>query len=146
MIQSTSLEAYYRIKEDGLLSRLRFEVYEAIVKIGRPITQGEIQEYFFPSIKGAGGSVGGRFSELERRGVIKSIGTRQCEITGNNKLIYIPTNELPVNPPKFKSKKQVSQEALTKAEDIKKNAYHIMPLQLDAEMSDIIELLKQLIK
>jgi hypothetical protein len=97
MPRATSLAAYRAIQENGLLSKRRFEVYDAIVHHG-PITQGETwKEHFLNKQRH---DIGPRFAELERRGVIRIVGTRPCRVTGRSAYIYEATDALPIDPPK----------------------------------------------
>lgn len=89
-MRKTSLDAYYEIKKSGLLSERRFQVYEIIVKRG-PITQSELTSMF----PGRDNSMRPRFAELEVLGVIRSIGTRTCRITGRNVHEWAATSGLP---------------------------------------------------
>lgn len=104
-MQSTSLEAYLKIKSLGLLSPRRFEVYEVLAKYGAQ-TQSEV----FSKL----GLIGEkrvcytpRFAELERQGVIRVVGEKACSVTGKNCKIWKVTDELP-RP--FKIEKKIMSE------------------------------------
>ncbi len=94
MIQQTSIEAYHQIKEKGLLSKLRFEVYETLFFHGS-MTQGECWKNHFPNRQRH--DVCPRFAELERRGVIRCVGERPCAVTGRNAMVWELTNRLPIS-------------------------------------------------
>ena len=98
-MRQTSIDAYNKIKNEGLLSELRFEVYSVIFKNG-PITQGEAAKHF---MHGDRNVVSPRFAELNRRGVICCVGSRPCKVTGINCMIWDSTGKLPVEPEKKKS-------------------------------------------
>ena len=94
MTRSTSIETYRQIESEGLLSRLRFDVYKVLFN-GGPMTQGEVVDRF-------GGvprpSITPRFAELERFGVIESIGERPCRVTGRKSMVWQTNDRLPVKP------------------------------------------------
>ena len=92
-MRQTSVDSYNLIKEQGLLSRLQFDVYHVIFTNG-PITQGETwSEYFYKSQRHA---IAPRFAELERRGVIEVVGERVCRLSGRNCTIWDVTGKIPV--------------------------------------------------
>jgi hypothetical protein len=93
-MRDTSTDAYRLIKAKGLLSKLRFLVYETIVQHG-PVSISEILQYAAQEKRNTG-SLTGRISELERMGVIKDSYRGPCPVTGNNVIFWVATNELPV--------------------------------------------------
>lgn len=92
IVRSTSAEAYYQIKEEGLLSKRRWEVYDALFTCG-PSTQMEC----YKSLKTntPRDSFTPRFTELKRLGVVKELGERECSVTGRNVLVWDITGRLP---------------------------------------------------
>lgn len=112
MTRRTSIDVYNKIKEDGLLSKLRFEVYEILFKYG-PLTQMELckktngvrqDRTYMP-----------RFAELKNMGVLEDIGTKECSITGREVLLWDVTNRLPV---KFEKPQRI------KCKNCNGNGYH----------------------
>ncbi len=101
MIRPTSIEVYRRIKEEGLLSQLRFEVYEILYKYG-PLTAGECWSGFFSNRQRS--SISARMSELETRGVIYQQAERICGLTGNKAIAWATTDSLPADPTPAKKK------------------------------------------
>jgi len=93
MIQRTSLEVYHRIKSEGLLSQLRFEVYEILFRHG-PLTAGEVWSRYFRERRQRS-SISARMSELERRGAIVVHEARACGYTGNTSIAWRTTNNIP---------------------------------------------------
>ena len=67
-MRRTSIEVYQKIQAMGLLSQLRFEVYEVLVNHG-PLTAGEVWDRFFKN-KRQRSSISARMSELEERAVV----------------------------------------------------------------------------
>lgn len=96
MIRKTSVEVYRRIQEEGLLSKLRFEVYSILYKYG-PLTAGECWSGFFPNRQRS--SISARMSELEARGVVFQQSERICALTKNKAIAWATTDSLPVDPP-----------------------------------------------
>lgn len=88
----TSIEAYNKIKENGLLGRLQFKVYEHVFK-NKPITQKKTCVSFGMRDER---SITPRFAELRRYGVLRTCGEIACEYTGFTVDLWETTNELPV--------------------------------------------------
>ena len=93
MNRQTSKKAYREIKAEGLLSKMRFIVYDFIYQNG-PVTQ---KQAIIQLGKGRqkGGTFTGRFSELENIGVIKIVGETVCEDTGRSVHLWDVTPDLP---------------------------------------------------
>jgi hypothetical protein len=94
MRKKTSDEIFYRIKSEGLLSKLKWSVYEVIYKHG-PITANEVWKFHLSHLQQR--SVTPRTSELEELGVICEIIRRDCQVTGNNCVAWETTDNLPKN-------------------------------------------------
>jgi hypothetical protein len=79
-VRQTSIAAYNQIKADGTLSRMRWKVYDYLFHHG-PLTRTEVDM----GLKGPGEvnpSYHKRLSELERQGVVTTVGRKTCNITG----------------------------------------------------------------
>lgn len=106
MIRQTSINVYHEIRDNGLLSKLRFTVYEALFKHG-PMTQMELchllrgDKYSYDRQ-----SLTPRFAELLDAGVIKDVGKRKCSITGNEVLVWDVTDRLPKKVTRLFSRKK----------------------------------------
>ena len=94
MIRDTSIEAYQTIKQEGLLSRARLEVYLALFSMG-PCTAGELFIKRVSAHKLVKGSVCARLTELRQIGVVKEVGEKICEATGQNVILWDVTSKLP---------------------------------------------------
>lgn len=92
MTRRTSIEVYQKIKSEGLLSALRFTVYECLFNYG-PLSQMETCKYI--GSKHQDRSIMPRFAELEKIGAIESIGEKKCSVTGRNVLIWDVTDRIP---------------------------------------------------
>jgi len=91
-VRNTSIEAYNQIKENNLLSKLRFEVYHALFHHG-PLTQGELWSRYFPDKQRH--SICPRFKELLDRDVIECVGERPCGYTGVQSMVWDVNAKLP---------------------------------------------------
>ena len=109
--RQTSIDCYNQIKSEGLLSKMRFKVYEAILKKA-PCTSGEA----FATMTTKENQISqsrARFTELRELGVIYEVRNRKCTITGMNVIEWDLTDKLPINVKKNnKTKKQRINDAL----------------------------------
>lgn len=95
-MRRTSIDAYNKIKENGLLSRRRLEVYEVLFYNG-PLTSGEAFQLLnkLSPIRNLTQSRA-RFTELCQMGVIYEVRTRVCRVTGMNVIEWDVTDRLPI--------------------------------------------------
>ena len=118
--RQTSIDCYNKIKEQGLLSNMRFKVYEAILKKA-PCTSGEA----FATMTTKENQISqsrARFTELRELGVIYEKGEKKCSITGRNVIEWDLTDRLPVNIKNpNKTKKQRLDDALNSLRELYKN-------------------------
>ncbi len=100
MTRDTSVEAYREIKENGLLSKQRWEVYDLLFEYG-PRTAAELwqvsprrhtQDYRPANIN--------RLGELRDCGVVKELEPRKCSVTGRRVIVWDVTRYTPVKPVK----------------------------------------------
>ena len=116
-IRQTSIDCYNKIKQEGLLSKRRLEVYEAILK-NAPCTTNEALKDLYSGSHG----VGSRTTELRDVGVIYEKGEKKCSITGRNVIEWDLTDRLPVNLKKTnKTKKHRTDDALNSLRELYKN-------------------------
>jgi len=117
--RQTSIDCYNEIRANGLLSKRRFETFEAIMKIA-PCTASEVQQSI--NYNNGGRDCMKRISELRDRGVIYEVRTRACNVTGRNVIEWDLTDRLPVNVKKtIKTKKQRINDALNLLRVLYKN-------------------------
>tara|TARA_R110002050_G_scaffold243227_1_gene379744 strand:+ start:162 stop:584 length:423 start_codon:yes stop_codon:yes gene_type:complete len=110
-IRQTSIDCYRKIKEQGLLSKKRFEVYQAILKKS-PCTSGEAFAIMTTKENQISQSRA-RFTELRELGVIYEVRNRKCTITGMNVIEWDLTDRLPVTVKNTnKTKKQKVNDVL----------------------------------
>jgi len=93
--RQTSIDCYNQIKIDGSLSKMRFEVYEAIF-MNAPCTSSEAMINRLNSSNVLSQSRA-RFTELRELGVIYEKGEKKCSITGRNVIEWDLTDRLPTN-------------------------------------------------
>jgi hypothetical protein len=92
-VRKTSIEAYKEIESNGLLEGLLWITYRALYQFGpmtqnetcRKINNGDIQDR----------SIMPRFAQLKKYGVIEEIGTKKCDVTGREVLLWDVTANLP---------------------------------------------------
>lgn len=90
-MRHTSIETYHQIREEGLLSKIRFQVYDVLYQHG-PLTQNEVARRIPGAVQH---SVSPRFAELESLGVVSASDERMCAVSGRNVLTWRVTGKLP---------------------------------------------------
>jgi len=118
-MRQTSIDCFNQIKQEGLLSKRRLEVYEALLS-SAPCTSSEAIRNAKTTFGVFG--VSSRFTELRDLGVIYEKGEKQCSITGRNVIEWDLTDKLPTNfknPRKTKSEKK--KAALNSLRELYKN-------------------------
>ena len=85
--RSTSSQAWKQINEQGLLPKMRLDVYNWIYSNG-PATAREIE-------RGTNRHANKRLSELRLQGVIQETRTRICNVTGRSVIEWDVTDSLP---------------------------------------------------
>jgi len=120
-MRQTSIDCYNQIKAEGLLSKRRLEVYEAILK-SAPCSSGEAFSKMLTSSNVISQSRA-RFTELRELGVIYEVGVKKCSITNRNVIEWDLTDNLPfeLEKNKTKSKKTKINEVLSLIERLGKN-------------------------
>jgi len=117
--RQTSIDCYNEIRANGLLSKRRFEVYEALLS-SAPCTSSEAIRNAKTTFGVFG--VSSRFTELRDLGVIYEVRTRECTVTGRNVIEWDLTDRLPVNVKKSnKTKKNKIDDALNSLRELYKN-------------------------
>jgi hypothetical protein len=90
-MRQTSVEAFNKIKETGLLSKRRWQVYEWLYYHG-PATARQVSNAIAGAWK--------RVSELEQVGLVAETGKTKCSHTGQTVTLWDVTAALPVKPEK----------------------------------------------
>ena len=128
-VRETSQEAFDALKQAGVLSAQRWDVYSWLYTHG-PATSGE-----FMAWKGAqtGRSMvmdqsRAIFTHLRERCLIKEVGTRACRITGKRCIEWDVTSAKAPTVPRRRTSKQKLQEAHKRIEQLEA---HIEALESD---------------
>ena len=115
--RETSIDCYNQIKRDGSLSKMRFEVYSALLSMGKPSTTREVYETMNVIKQEAT-----RFTELRKLGVIYEVQNRKCTITGRTSIEWDLTDRLPINIKKTnKTKRHRINDAINSFRELYKN-------------------------
>jgi DNA-binding transcriptional ArsR family regulator len=112
-VRRTSLLAYSTIKNQGLLSERRLQVYEALFNHG-PLTRNELSTALeSQGIRINPNLVSSRLIELREMGVVEEAGHRECPLTGMTVILWDVTEHLPSDFKRPKSNLQLARERLT---------------------------------
>lgn len=98
MTRDTSIEAYHAIKESGLLSAKRWQVYDILFEHG-PLTATGISKYildFDTAIGSAHRNVHARLDELKKMTVVAEVGKTTCPLTNMTVYKFDVTENMPV--------------------------------------------------
>lgn len=111
-MRRTSIDAYNKIKNTGLLSKRRFEVYDFIFNHG-PATARQAWQAICPHL--ATGGITPRFSELKQLGVIIEVGKIVDEVSNQEVYLWDVTESLPSDLPKKEKTIRVTKTGLLAA-------------------------------
>jgi len=115
--RQTSIDCYNQIKEEGLLSNMRFRVYSALLAMGKPSTTREVYSTMNVIKQEAT-----RFTELRKLGVIYEVQNRKCTVTGRTSIEWDLTDRLPIEiKSSIKTKKHRVNDALNSLRVLYKN-------------------------
>lgn len=98
MIRKTSIEAYNTIKENGLLGKRQWQVYEILFEYG-PLTGGEVFKYMklkYGLDVPTNSNTTTRLGELRAMGSAEEIGERECSVSGQLVNLWDVTDRLPI--------------------------------------------------
>jgi hypothetical protein len=98
MIQKTSIETYYAIKNSGLISDKRLKVFDIFWEHPDGLTGTQVFEIFknkYPSSKHSE-TIRNRITELRNMGVIDEVGVVECDFTNRKVMKFAISNRLPV--------------------------------------------------
>jgi len=115
--RQTSIDCYNKIKQEGLLSKRRLEVYEALLSTA-PCTSSEAIRNAKTTFGVFG--VSSRFTELRDLGVIYEKNVRPCKVTGRSVIEWDLTDTLPIE---IKSSKKTKKQKIDKALNSLRNLY-----------------------
>jgi len=116
-MRETSMAAWTAINSGRLLPRRRLEAYNFLYQLGGSGTSGEVMEFAKnsdPSLSQTYlNNIDKRLSELRDTGVTREAGRKVCPITGQTRINWTISDELPVPLEKRKTNRQKISE-LTK--------------------------------
>lgn len=118
-MRSTSIRAYREIRDNGLLSKRRFEVYDHLFHHG-PSTARETSKILSKRFGTSEDSYNSRFIELERQGVIKPVGEVENPHSGMKVTQWDVTANLPT---KFESTKAIPRKRLLLMREVLREVY-----------------------
>lgn len=101
MVRETTLECWKKINEEGLLSKRRMEIYNALYACG-PMTSNELFREMARVSERVNYNIVTRLGELRDMGVVIELDTRPCRVTGIEVIVWQVTNKLPIELPRKK--------------------------------------------
>ncbi len=137
--RQTSIDCYTQIKQEGLLSKMRFKVYEGILK-NAPCTSAEVLSTLL-SKNSAITSSRARFTELRELGVIYEVQNRKCNITGRTSIEWDLTDRLPVD---FKNSNKTKQQKKNDALNSLRELYKNKDISTDEDWKIVADLIKNI--
>jgi len=134
--RQTSIDCYNEIKRDGSLSKMRFEVYSALLAMGKPSTTREVYETMNVLKQEAT-----RFTELRKLGVIYEVQNRKCTITGRTSIEWDLTDKLPVS---IKNTNKTKKQRLDAALNSLRLLYKNKDISTDDDWKTVADLIKNI--
>lgn len=123
MVRDTSIAAYHAIKERGLLSERRFQVYEIFVEANpRPLTGSQVSRLWHDRYQGSDTSevVRSRITELAERGLLEEDGTVFDDRTEMMVIAWRVVDRLPAEVERRESKAQKVKRLETEVERLRR--------------------------
>lgn len=96
-VRSTSFHVYHQIKDEGLLSERRWQIYDALWQLDKPSSANEVHRYIIkqPRFQLANMNVITRLGELRDSGAVAEIGEFPCSVNSNVVTFFEITGKLP---------------------------------------------------
>ena len=114
MVKTTSIETYYSIKDSGVLSEKRMNVFDIFYENPNGLTGSEVSEIYkgkFPSSKHSE-TIRNRITELCQMGVIIEMGVSECPYTKRKVMKWCCVDRLPIPLEKKPTRKEQIKEIL----------------------------------
>ena len=137
--RQTSIDCYNKIKSEGLLSKMRLKVYEAILRKA-PCTSGEA----FATMTTKENQISqsrARFTELRELGVIYEVQNRKCSITGMSVIEWDLTDRLPI---KIKSSNTTKKNRVNDALNLLRELYKNKDISTNDDWREVADLIKNI--
>ncbi len=119
MIRETSIISYNTIRDSGLLSKRRWEVYDVLYHHG-PATGAELAMFYrkkYGASSPSNPNTLTRLGELRDMGVVTELGSRICSVTGQTVINWDVTSKLP---------KALATKTKVKCESCNGKGYHLV--------------------
>ena len=114
MVKTTSIETYHSIKDSGVLSEKRMNVFDIFYENPNGLTGSEVSEIYkgkFPSSKHSE-TIRNRITELCQMGVIVEMGVSECPYTKRKVMKWCCIDRLPIPLEKKPTRKEQIKEIL----------------------------------
>ena len=138
-IRQTSIDCYNKIKSEGLLSKMRLKVYEAILRKA-PCTSGEA----FATMTTKENQISqsrARFTELRELGVIYEVRNRKCTITSMNVIEWDLTDRLPLN---VKNTNKTKKQRINDVLNLLRILYKNKDISTNEDWKNVADLIKSI--
>lgn len=132
--RQTSIEAFKAIEERGLLSRRRWEAYEALFNHG-PFTASEGAQH----VSMRKNDLSSRLHELVAWGVAREVGTKECSITGLEVIVFDVTSGMPSRPPVRKMSVRLTEQDLKNLERAKRLLSNPVSMTFEPDVAASLE-------
>ena len=114
MVKTTSIETYHSIRDSGVLSEKRMNVFDIFYENPNGLTGSEVSKIYkgkFPSSKHSE-TIRNRITELCQMGVIVEMGVSECPYTKRKVMKWCCVDRLPIPLEKKPTRKEQIKEIL----------------------------------
>ena len=144
-IRKTSLSTYNEIKNNGHLSKKRFQVYDLFFEFGN-LTGSEVSTLYksrFPSSK-TSETIRNRITELVKMNVVEELGVTACPQSGRTVMLFGLTDNLPIKLILPKTMNQKKTDLLGSIEAFGKK--YVKELNMRTDLGIIYKMVQSLTK
>jgi hypothetical protein len=114
MIQRTSIDTYHAIRDSGVLSEKRMNVFDIFYENPNGLTGSEVSEIYkdkFPSSKHSE-TIRNRITELFQMGVLVEVGVVECQFSKRSVMKWCCVDKMPIPLEKKATRKEQIKEIL----------------------------------
>ena len=114
MVQKTSVETYYAIKNSGLISEKRMRVFDIFYLNPTGLTGSEVSEIYRKENPTSQHSetIRNRITELVQMGVLAEVGVVECQFSKRNVMKWCCIDKMPIPLEKKLTRKEQIKEIL----------------------------------
>jgi hypothetical protein len=114
MVQKTSVETYYAIKNSGLISEKRMKVFDIFYLNPQGLTGSEVSEIYRKENPTSQHSetIRNRITELFQMGVLAEVGVVECQFSKRNVMKWCCIDKMPIPLEKKLTRKEQIKEIL----------------------------------